>query len=90
LQISENAGRVWMSGNIIGRIEMDLSNKSFLDITATTLDTLSANIDASQMHVSSPVGLVQGTMKDKSFLQLSDIQEIQLKKDASSTLNMHQ
>lgn len=89
LHISENAGRVWMSGNTIGKIEIDLSNKSLLDITGAILDTVSANIDASQMHVNSPIRLVQGSMKDKSFLQLSEIEEIQLKKDASSDLRMY-
>jgi hypothetical protein len=90
LQLSQNAGRVWMSGSIIGRIQMDLSNKAYLDISGTKLDTLSAEIEGSEVRMSSPVGLVQGSLKNKAFLQVSHIQEIQLKKDESSRLNIYQ
>lgn len=90
LHISESEGRVWMSDNTIGKIEMELSNKSFVDINTSKLDTVATNIDGSQMHISSPVGLVKGSIKNKAFLQLSGIREIQLKKDSSSTLSMYQ
>jgi hypothetical protein len=69
---------------------MDLTNRSFLDISDTNVDTLSATIDASEVHISSPVGLVQGAMKNDSFLRLGNIQEIQIKKDESSRLNLYQ
>jgi hypothetical protein len=90
LHLSQNSGRVWMSDNRIAKIQMDLSNRSFLDINTTNVDTLSAKIDGSQVLISSPVGLVQGSMENKSFLRLGEIREIQLKKDKSSDLNMNQ
>lgn len=89
LQISENEGLVWISDIAVDRIEMDLSNKSFLDISTANLDTVSAKIDESQMYLSTPVDLVQASLMNKSFLQINEIQEIQLKKDASSNLNTY-
>jgi hypothetical protein len=90
LNLSQNGGRIWMSGSIIGRIQLGLSNQSFLDISGTKLDTLSATVEGSEVHINSPVGLLQGSMKNKSSLHLNDIREIQLNKDESSRLNMYQ
>ena len=90
LYISENAGRVWLSENTIEKIEIALSDKSLLDISTTTLDTVSAIIEESQVHISSPVRLVQGSIKDESLLRLSEILEIQLTKDKSSKLTVYQ
>ena len=87
LYISQNAGRIWMSGNRIGTIRLEASGKSHLDISATGVDTLSAKIDNSQVLISSPVGLLQGSLKNNAFLRVSDIDEIQLKKDETSRLN---
>lgn len=89
LNISQSSGRIWMSNNKIANVRIDLSNRSFLDVNSTSLDTLSANIEGSQVHISSPVGLVQGSMKNNSLLRLGDIREIQLKKDESSRLNIY-
>ena len=88
--ISQRSGRIWMSDNKISKLQMDLSNRAFLEISNTNVDTLSAKIEGSEVHISSPVGLVLGSMKDKSSLRLGEIQEIQLKKDKSSNLNMYQ
>jgi hypothetical protein len=89
LQLSQDAGRIWMSESEISSLDMDLSNSSFLDINSSTLDTLSATIAHSEVHISSPVGLVQGSMNDASSMRLTDIREIKLKKDESSNLNMY-
>lgn len=90
LQLSQNSGRIWMSENKISNFQTDLSNGSTLSISKTTLDTLSARIDGSKLHVLSPVGLVQGTIENNSRLQLSELQEIQVKKDKNSNLFMYQ
>lgn len=90
LQLSQNSGRIWMSDNKIANIQTDLSNGSTLSISKTTLDTLSTRIDGSKLHVLSPVGLVQGTIENNSRLQLSELQEIQVKKDKNSHLFMYQ
>ena len=89
LYISQNAGRIWMSDSRIGKIQIEASSKSFLNISATGLDTLSANIDSSEVSVSSPVRLLEGSMKNKSFLRMNDIDQIQFEKDETSRFNLY-
>ena len=89
LKISQTSASIWLNDSRIAKIEMDL-NHSYLHISGTNVDTLSAKIERSQVNIYSPVGLVQGTMKNDSFLRLINIGEIQLKKDESSRLNMFQ
>jgi hypothetical protein len=88
LRISQNSGTVLMTGTRIGKIEVDL-NKSYLDISDAKLDTVSAKIESSTVNIFSPVGLLQGYMKDNAFLRLTEIGEIQLKKDQSSRLTLY-
>ena len=89
LQLSQNSGRVWLSKNKIAKIQLDLSHLSFLDISTTKVDTVSAAIEGSEVRISSPVGLVQGSVKNNSLLLLDEIQEIQVKKDESSRLRLY-
>lgn len=90
LYISQSAGRIWMSDNAIDKIRMKASDKSYLDISGTDLDTLSANIDQSVAHIASPVGILEGSMKNNSFLRVSNVDDIDFKKDKSSTLHLYQ
>lgn len=88
--ISQNAGRMWMSDNNIGILQIRASDDSFLDITASNLDTLAAEIEGSELVVSSPIGLLRGSMKDGSSVRVTDhIQEIQFKKDESCNLSLY-
>lgn len=89
LTISQTAAHFWMSDNNIGKVQSDLAQNSFLNISTTALDTLSLNIKESEMQVWSPVGLVEGSMKGKSSLRLTLIEEITLKKDVTSTLSIY-
>ena len=91
LHISQNAGRIWMSDCKIGKIQMNASSQSSLDISSTSLDTLSAELQGSEVQLSSsPLKLLEGSMKQKSSLRGDDIDEIQFKKDESSRLNLYQ
>lgn len=89
LQLSQHAARVWISDSKIADLRMELSGKSFVELNSSNLETITANIEGSQVMVSSPVGLVRGALKDDSFMQLFDIRDIQVTKDASSTLRMY-
>jgi hypothetical protein len=53
------------------------------------VDTASVNIDKSQLFISSPAGLVKGSLKNKSSMHLNEVQEIQLKKDGDSKLTIY-
>lgn len=88
LYISQNTGRIWMSDNKIGKVHLEVTDKSHLDISDTALDTLAVKIANSEVFVSSPVGLLEGSMENNSFLRMSHIDEIRFKKDESSRLNL--
>jgi len=90
LYIFQHAGRISMSDNTIAKIHMEASARSHLDISSTNLDTLSAKIEESQAYISSSIKRLEGSMKSNSFLRVHDIEEIQFKKDKSSTLTWYQ
>ncbi|HYC85125.1 MAG TPA: hypothetical protein VEB86_07875 [Chryseosolibacter sp.] len=90
LLISQNAGRIWMSDTRINNIQIEASNGSYLDIAGTHLDTLSANVEQSQVLINSSVGLVRGSITNGTYLRLNQIREIHLKKDESSKLTLYQ
>jgi hypothetical protein len=88
LYIVENSGRIWISESKIGKIQVNASGESNLDISETRVDTLSAELRMSHVQVSS-VRLLEGSMKQSSSIQLGDVDEIQFKKDKSSRLSMY-
>lgn len=91
LHILQNAGRIWMSDSKISKIQMNASSQSSLDISSTRLDTLSAELQGSEVLLSSsPVKLLEGSMKQNSFMRVGDIEEIHFTKDESSKLNLYQ
>ena len=90
LHISQKAGRVSMSDNSISHIHIHASGRSYLDISSTNVTSLSANLEDSEVYVSSPIRRLEGSMKNKSFLRVHDVGEIQFKKDNSSRLNWYQ
>ena len=89
LKISQNSGRIDLGTNTISKIEIDLSNKAVMEIVTPGLDSLSASLDNSKVYISSPLGLLYGSMKNSSYLYLTNIQEIQFKKDESSQFSMY-
>ncbi len=79
-----------MSDCKIGKVQMNASSKAFLDISETNLDTLSADVEESEVLLSSsPVKLLEGSMKQNALLRLSDVEEIKFKKDESSRLELY-
>ena len=88
LYLSQNGGRVWLADSEFGRLSISVAGKSNLHINATSLDTLTANIDHSEVTVSTPLTLLQGSMGNNSFLRMNAVTEIQFRKDATSRINM--
>jgi hypothetical protein len=86
LHITQVAGRVSMSDSKIAEIELDLSNGSDLDISGIQIDTVSARIERSQVNIFSSVSVLRCSMKDNSFLNVRDIEDVRVKKDKSSRL----
>jgi hypothetical protein len=89
LQLTQNESRIWMSRCKVSTMEMRLSERSFINVSETDIDTLSATVDNSEAHLNSLVGFVRGSVTNQSFFRLSGIREIQIKKDESSNLNMY-
>jgi len=85
LHLSQKSASLWVTDSQLTKMEVDL-DQSFLDVSGTTLDTLSVQVERSRLNILSPVGILQGSMKNNAYLTLSDIEEIQLKKDKSSRL----
>ncbi len=85
LYLSQKSASLWVTDSQLTKMEVDL-DQSYLDVSGTTLDTLSAQIERSRVNILSPVGILQGSMKNSASLSLSDIGEIHLKKDKSSRL----
>jgi hypothetical protein len=88
LHISQNSGSVWMRDITIGKLEVDL-DRSYLDISGVHLDTVSVRTERSTANIFTPVGLLQGNLKNNTFMRLSDIEEIQLTKDITSKLTLY-
>ena len=89
LNISENEGHVFLLDNEISKLQIRLSNRSHLDASNSMLDTLSADVDGSQVYAAAPMKVAQGSIQNSSFLQLGDVGEIAIKKDNSSRLNIY-
>lgn len=90
LQLTQVDGRIWISDSKFSALEMNLTEGAFIHVSETNMDTLSATVTGkSEAHLNSLVGFVQGSVTNQSFLRLSGIREIQIKKDESSNLNMY-
>ncbi|HYG02093.1 MAG TPA: hypothetical protein VD927_06575 [Chryseosolibacter sp.] len=89
LNIVQASGSISMMDSRITAMNVDMS-LSHLDISETKIDTLSGRMEKSEVNIYSPLGVVQGDIKDGTLLRLTDIGEIQLKKDESSRLMIYQ
>jgi hypothetical protein len=89
LHITQRTGTLRMSSNKIGKVNMQVSAGSFTDVSGE-VDTLSASIEQSEAHISSPIPVLEGSMKNKSFLRVTEIGVIQFEKDETSRLNIYQ
>jgi flagellar assembly factor FliW len=72
----------------IAKIELNL-NAAHLIISEATVETMSVEMEASTVNIHSPLILLQGSLKNQSLLLIEDAQEIQLKKDEKSRLNLY-
>jgi hypothetical protein len=89
IQLTQSGGRIWMTNVRLSTMNMNLTKESFINVSETEIDTLSVNIDQSEVHMNSLVRFVRGSVTNESFLRLSGIREIQLRKDETSNLNMY-
>ncbi|WKV12340.1 hypothetical protein [Marivirga harenae] len=87
LTIDQNDGWIRLFGsNKIGKINLKAQNSAYFNLVDGKLDTLTTELENSEVSISQPVKLVRGSMKDDSYLYLIGTEEIQFKKDESSRL----
>ena len=89
LIVSQNAGRIRMLENMIRTIQLNVSDRSYLHISAKGIETLHARIDNSEVQIAAPIQFLRGSMQNKSSLRASDIDDIQFIKDDSSRLSLY-
>lgn len=90
LLVSQQAGRMWMSDNRIGKLHLSSFGKSYLEVSETKLDTLSVDSHESEIIVSSPVTVLEGSINNASRLRLIDIGKAEFEKDSSSTFLLYE
>ena len=88
LNIDQSAGDISVSDCSIAKIELNL-NAAQLTISEATVETMFVEMEASTVNVHSPLITLQGSLKNQSRLLIEDAQEIQLKKDDNSRLNVY-
>lgn len=89
LNIYQKKGRIYMSDCHIERVELGLE-AAYLNISEASVDTVSLTLETSTVNIYSPLMRLQGSLHNQSFLEhLSNVEEIHLKKDESSKLNVH-
>lgn len=88
LNIYQTKGDVSMSDCSIATIELNL-NAAHLSIYNATMEMMSVELEASTVNIHSPLMRLQGSLKNKSLLLIEDAQDIQLKKDKNSRLNLY-
>ena len=89
LDIVQNAGNIWMSDSEIGNMNLSLAN-CVLEISGSTVDSLSAKSENSRVNIYSSVRVVQGSIADETIMYITDLEEIQMKKDKTSVLRVNQ
>lgn len=88
LFVWQNGGWIrFQEGNNLKDLTVKTTNDADLFYSGNQLDTLSANIDNSNVMIYTPTKHVKGAMTNNGYLLLNDADEIKFKKDASSRLN---
>lgn len=90
LSIYQNAGLIRIEeNNKLASLQIKATNKASFYMAATDVGKLSAVLDNSEAIVDSPVRLLEGSIKNNSYVRTGGIDEIQFKKDESSKLQLY-
>lgn len=90
LSVFQNQGSVRMlDKNNVEKLKLHASNDASFNLSDSDLDTLSVQLENANIHIGSPIRLLEGAMKNNSYLQIIAPDEIQFKKDESSSLHLN-
>ncbi len=72
--------------NKVGKLNLKAEHDAYFNINGGSLDSLSAQVDGSQLSIMSPVRVVEGSISNDAYVTLEGTTEIRFKKDESSRL----
>lgn len=73
----------------LNNLYIEASNNAYFNLDGINLDTLSVNIDSSNIYIRSTVNHMNGTLYNDAYLQLGEVNEIVFKKDTTSVLHLY-
>lgn len=90
LSVSQIHGTISMyDKSKVGTLNLEASNEAYFNLVDTFLDTLSVQLENSEVIIDSPASVLEGSMKNSSYLQIIGPDEIRFKKDESSRLQFN-
>lgn len=89
LDVSQQDANIWMSGCAITNLRLDASHDSYFEIWDSALDTLSAEVEASELRLLTPLKVLNGSMKKGSHLRGMEVNDIRFTKDETSRLSIY-
>ena len=90
LSIFQNGGRVTMvKNNQIEVLHLEASDTANFSLLDGQVNTLSVQVDNSEAYIHTPVLRLRGSLQNNGYLQMTGVEEIQFKKDESSTLHFY-
>ncbi len=89
LSIIQSGGRVQIDNHVtLDKLSIKASEKSFIEVYDASIDTLSLDLNHSDIRLNSVVGKIQGTISNESDLYSSGANDVQLMRDASSRMRI--
>ncbi|MEP5611789.1 MAG: DUF2807 domain-containing protein [Cyclobacteriaceae bacterium] len=89
LSIIQTGGRtVFNQGVKIGKLDITATESAEFDAFGGDIDTVALDLDNSDVELRTNVGRLEGSMKNRSYLYIEDINDISFKKDENSHLKL--
>jgi len=85
--IIQTGGRIVFNDNIkLSKLNIVSSQSAEYDDFGSDIDTLALDLDDSSVEIRTYVGRIEGSMKNDSYLYVENTDDIEFKKDDSSTI----
>ncbi len=89
LTITQNDGWINLIDCKLERLELTASHEANFNMSNAILDTLSAQIDNTEVNIDNALRLVRVSMTNNSYLSVDETEDIQIKTDKSSRFNLY-
>ncbi|MBK6267319.1 hypothetical protein JKA74_19915 [Marivirga sp. S37H4] len=90
LNIIQNSGWIRMlDHNKVNQLNIKASNEGSLNIEGMELDLLNVQLDDSKVVSNAGIKILEGSISNESFLYLGSTDEIRMKKDDSSRIDLY-